>query len=202
MKRFPIAVCTLLAAAGVVETACKKKAPAPTIPAAPVPIILPKEAPKPPPRLPPAPKIESGVPKGPPVSADVRLPPPPEPAKKTPSRTRRRADSRTDVKPQESKTVETPQVSAPAPAPVLGTILTPEQAREHTRRFEMAVERTQSALSIIQTKLLTADQKETVIRIRSFLAQAEQARSQDLVGAANLAERADLLSRDLLSRLQ
>ncbi|MCS7026568.1 MAG: hypothetical protein NZV14_17360 [Bryobacteraceae bacterium] len=70
------------------------------------------------------------------------------------------------------------------------------------RRFEAAAERTRTSLLAIQTKTLNEEHKETLSRIRAFLAQAEQARSQDLLSAVSLAERADLLSRDLLDRLR
>jgi len=53
----------------------------------------------------------------------------------------------------------------------------------------------------VEGKNLTADQKATAERIRTFRKQAEQAREQDLMTAVILARRADLLAKDLLERL-
>jgi hypothetical protein len=54
----------------------------------------------------------------------------------------------------------------------------------------------------VQGKNLNEEQQEIVGRIRTFQQQAEQARERDLVTAVTLAQRADLLSRDLLDRLK
>ncbi|MBL8220837.1 MAG: hypothetical protein JNL62_16515, partial [Bryobacterales bacterium] len=184
------------------------------------PIVVPNrtEAPKEVP-LPPAPKIATTTPvaKEPPVNVVVTAPPPaPPPVKKTPTRRARRGTK----KAAEVKIAEAPKPESPKPdgakvdgpqaeeakpaaqAVKLGVILTPEQTRELAKRLEEAVDRTKSAVVLIEGKLLTKDQTETLGRIRSFLAQAEQTREEDLAGSVSLAERADLLSRDLLERLR
>ncbi len=97
----------------------------------------------------------------------------------------------------------TTAATPPAPAaPKLGQMLKPEESREYNKRLDTTVDRVKAAVAAIQTKPLSDDQKEIVGRIRSFLAQAEQAREPDVISAVNLAERADLLSRDLLERLR
>jgi len=63
------------------------------------------------------------------------------------------------------------------------------------------LDRVARELAIVEGKNLTADQKETAERIRTFRKQAEQAREQDLLTAVSLARRADLLAKDLLERL-
>jgi hypothetical protein len=63
------------------------------------------------------------------------------------------------------------------------------------------MERVKRALAMVAAKNLSAEQKDTAKLIQTFLAQAEQAREQDLVTAVNLARRADLLAKDLLERL-
>ncbi len=81
-------------------------------------------------------------------------------------------------------------------------MLSSDQTKEYKRKLDSALERAKGAVLIIQGKTLNDEQKDTVTTIRSFVAQAEQAREQDLVSAVSLAERADLLSRDLLDRLR
>jgi vacuolar-type H+-ATPase subunit E/Vma4 len=56
-------------------------------------------------------------------------------------------------------------------------------------------------LERIAAKRLNAEQTQAVENIKTFQKQAEQAREQDLLTAANLARRADLLAKDLLERL-
>jgi hypothetical protein len=88
----------------------------------------------------------------------------------------------------------------PAP-PRLAQIFTPEQRREHTRTLEESLDRVNRALTFVEGKNLTTEQKETAERIRTFKKQAEQAREQDLLTAVSLARRADLLAKDLLEHL-
>jgi type IV secretory pathway VirB10-like protein len=89
----------------------------------------------------------------------------------------------------------------PVAAPKLAQILTPEEARRNTQELEQYVARVTRALTMVQGKNLTAEQRDIAERVRTYLLQAEQAREQDLVTAVNLARRADLLAKDLLERL-
>jgi hypothetical protein len=92
-------------------------------------------------------------------------------------------------------------VAPAAVAPRLAQMLTPEEQRENVRVLDESLDRVNRALLIVEGKNLTADQKETAERIRTFRKQAEQAREQDLLTAVSLARRADLLAKDLLERL-
>ena len=97
-----------------------------------------------------------------------------------------------------------PAVAAPTESPVaprLAEMFTPEELRDKNRTLDETLERVNQQLAKIEGKNLTADQKETVLRIRTFRKQAEQAREQDLPTAVSLARRADLLAKDLLERL-
>ncbi|HUS07698.1 MAG TPA: hypothetical protein VMZ52_15435 [Bryobacteraceae bacterium] len=208
-------ICT--ACVAVLLPSCKKKAPPVVPPAAPPAVILPKPSPvkKPKPTsLPPGPKIETPPVGEPPFNVEVKpettnIPPLPVPQKK-----RRNAARKTEPKSaQEVKTAEVkPEAVAETPpagaaplqlsGPKLVQILSPEEARDYVRRLDGALERIKSGLAVIQGKALNQGQKEEADRIKSFVAQAEQARDQDLVSAVSLAERADLLSRDLLERLR
>jgi hypothetical protein len=89
---------------------------------------------------------------------------------------------------------------APA-APRLAQMFTPEEQRENTRILDESLERVNQVLAKVEGKNLTAEQKETVLRIRTFRKQAEQVREQDLLTAVSLARRADLLAKDLLEHL-
>ena len=92
--------------------------------------------------------------------------------------------------------------AAPAAvAPRLAQMLTPEEQRENVKALDESLDRVNRNLLILEGKNLTADQKETAERIRTFRKQAEQAREQDLLTAVSLARRADLLAKDLLERL-
>lgn len=86
--------------------------------------------------------------------------------------------------------------------PRLGQIFTPEQARDYNRQLDDSLARVRNVLAVAQKRRLTGGQADMVNRIRTFQRQAEQAREQDLVTAVNLANRADLLARDLLAQFQ
>lgn len=58
------------------------------------------------------------------------------------------------------------------------------------------------SLASIQNRSLNPEQKAAVTQIRVFLDQAEDARKTDLIRANNLAERADVLARDLVAGLR
>jgi hypothetical protein len=203
----------IVIAFAVLLGSCNKKAPSPPVPAR---VVLPKtepakELPKP---LPPAPRIATVPPEDPPVLVEVNPPPAPKPqpppAQKKGRASRRKAPEVKPVEAAQAKPVEViaepptgPTTPAPAPTgPRLAPMLTPDQTKEYTRKFEGALDRAKTAVTLIQGKALNTEQKETVTTIKSFVAQAEQAREQDLVSAVSLAERADLLSRDLLDRLR
>jgi chromosomal replication initiation ATPase DnaA len=89
----------------------------------------------------------------------------------------------------------------PAPQPRLGEILSPEELREHVESYDRSLRNTRGMLTQISKHLLTAEQSQTAARIQTFLRQAEETRRPDLVAAANLARRAELLAKDLLSQL-
>ncbi|HEX5431782.1 MAG TPA: hypothetical protein VFW83_07440, partial [Bryobacteraceae bacterium] len=95
----------------------------------------------------------------------------------------------------------TPALPAGPTPPKIVQIFTPEQQREYNRELDDSLGRVQRALEVVSRKSLTPEQTAAADRIRVFQTQAEQARTQDLVTAVNLARRADLLAKDLLERL-
>ena len=78
-------------------------------------------------------------------------------------------------------------------------MLTLEQKSQLERTTNARIQRARQAAAILQGRRLTREQAEALSQIRTFLQQAEEARSTDLVRAGNLAERADVLAQDLLS---
>ncbi len=202
-RRFDNPAWLCVAVMAIVVPSCQKKQVS-TTPRPPIVVPNRSEAPKEVP-LPPAPKITTEPSGEPPVEVVVTTPPPKPPEKKPAPRRSRRGKKAAEVKVAEAPKPETPvaEEAKPAPQPAkLGVILTAEQTREFVKRLEEALDRTRSAVVLIEGKLLTKDQTETLGRVRSFLAQAEQTREEDLAGSVSLAERADLLSRDLLERLR
>ncbi len=92
-------------------------------------------------------------------------------------------------------------VPEPAPSPRLGQIFTADQLREYNRTLDESLNRVRAVLAAAANRHLTPDQDGVIVRIKTFVMQAEQAREQDLVTAVNLARRADLLAQDLAVRL-
>jgi hypothetical protein len=152
------------------------------------PFVLP-----PAPEIPDAPEIElapdaEGVPT---LIADIPvLAPPPEP-------------------PKRPVVVAAPKPAPPPPAPEpeppssprLGQIFTADQLRDYNRTLDDSMTRARTVLAVAAGRRLNAQQSEMVVRIRTFMMQAELARQKDLVTAVNLARRADLLARDLSGSL-
>ena len=96
--------------------------------------------------------------------------------------------------------VATPQPD-PQPPPRLGQILSPEQIREYNRTLDESLDRVHKILTVLARKHLSGTQAQILSQIRVFAKQAEEAREQDLMTAALLARRADLLAKDLQERV-
>ena len=103
-----------------------------------------------------------------------------------------------------------PIVAAPKPVlppapeaqpPKIVQIFPAEQQRAYNREIDEIMERDQKILETVARKNLNADMKDRMAQIHELLAQAKQAREQDLVTAVSLATRADTLAKDLLARL-
>jgi hypothetical protein len=92
--------------------------------------------------------------------------------------------------------------SEPNPPPRLGDILTPEQARQYNSAIDQSLARTQSSLGVIAQHRLTKEQQGVVAQIQSFIQQAQTTRKSNLPAAQSLAERADVLARDLAGSLR
>ena len=184
----------LLAALFVPSTGCifrKTKAAAPpVITAPPTARTIPPEIPD----FPPPPKVETGQPTttAPPIETPTPQPPP-EPEKPKPA-PRPRAP-----KPASPETVA-PQ--DPSRVPQLTQILTPAEQEAHQKAIEAAIDNAEANLAKLAGQRLNASQQANVERAKSFIQQARQTRANDLATARSLAERADLLSQDLIRNLR
>jgi len=165
------------------ECACAKRhvaAPVPsTPPAAPAEIAPPAALPPPPATSAPAAPAQTPQPQPPPQS------PPPA---STPPRSTRPAEPNSSGQPN--------------PAPRLGEILTTEQERQYNSAIDQSLARTQSSLGAIANRKLTKEQQAVVAQIQSFVQQAQTTRKSNLPAARSLAERADVLARDLAGSLR
>ncbi len=101
--------------------------------------------------------------------------------------------------------IETPpqQTEQPPPtAPRLGQIFSAEQRAEYNKTLDDALDRVRRVLNQAASRTLPESQTEIVNRIRAFERQALQARDQDLLAALSLANRADVLARELAGQFQ
>ncbi len=137
----------------------------------------------------------------PPPALEAQSPPEPEPPP-PPRRAKRTRRARQPAVAEEQTASAPPaETVPPAPQPRLGEILSPEELREHVESFDRSLRETRGMLAQIIKYRLTAEQAQTAARIQTFLRQAEETRRPDLVAAVNLARRAELLAKDLLSQL-
>ena len=152
----------------------------------------------------PPPKIETKAPEVPLAVAVIPNPPAPKPKRRQP-RKPVTATGGALAPPQQLREpptaggVET--VAPPPPAasvPKLGEILSDDQKIQLLRTCDESLVRAREALGQLRGLTLSPDQKQSMNRINVFISQAEQARQRDPQTAKQLAEHADLLSRELV----
>jgi hypothetical protein len=132
------------------------------------------------------------------------MPGPPKKKSKT-AKKKSKTDSTTAESPDTQTATPTPPSQEPAQAavPQLGQMLTDEQRRDYETHIHDALERAQANLRKARSKpRLTEAQQRMAAQVETFVAQAEERRKTDLVTSRSLAERADLLARDLAESLQ
>src|SRR5687768_4677693 len=194
MRRARLLPVLLLAVAGVFESGCgKKQAPRPL-------------------RLPPAPAAAKTEP--PPLLADPRidlppatanppvatpeidLPPPPVTDKPQPKKSQR-AVTGPPATPAGKPTAEAGALRAPQ----LGEVMSDRQRKEYTKATEESLGRTKRLIAAIERRPLDPRAAELFLQVQGFVRQAAAARADDLVLARNLANRAEVLAKDLLRSL-
>lgn len=90
----------------------------------------------------------------------------------------------------------------PADAPRLGDVLTPDQQHQYNAAIDVSLAHAQASLGFISTRQLTKEQQATVAEIQNFMQQAQEKRKDELAAAKSLAERAEVLSHDLVASLR
>ena len=184
--------------ASFVSTGCwsrkAKAAPAPAVIALP-----PPPAPSKPEPLPAPPTVESGEPvsslPASPIETPIEPPKPfepPKPARPTPPR----------------PVAQTPpahppaQEATPAEIPQLVPLLTPAEQERYNREIGDFIKRAEDNLARIGERKLDQGQRDNVLRVRTFILQAQDLRQSDLLTARSLAQRADVLAQDVASTLR
>ena len=104
--------------------------------------------------------------------------------------------------PQSAPTPATPTPAPPQPEFRLGQSVSQEDLRVNNAMIDRHLQRATSALASIGKRPLTNDQQASLAQIRGFMEQAREMRATDVIRARSLAERADVLTQDLLARLK
>lgn len=76
-------------------------------------------------------------------------------------------------------------------------MLTAEEQKQYSASIDQSLSRAGARLTAIGSRQLNKDQQAEVEQIRNFMQQARSTRSTDPAGAKSLAERAEVLARDL-----
>jgi hypothetical protein len=79
---------------------------------------------------------------------------------------------------------------------------TPEQERELNGQIDQMLSNAEATLNTLHSRPLTRDQEAAVAQVQSFIRQARESRKSDLPGARSLAQRAEILSRDLAASIR
>jgi hypothetical protein len=138
----------------------------------------------------------------PPAVTETKMPGPPK-------KRRRSTAKNQKAEPTQSVEAQAPVGSTPAtqestaaPVPQLGQMLSDAQRRDYEVRIHDALERARANLGKARSNpRLGEAQQRMAAQVETFVNQAEERRKTDLVSSRSLAERADLLSRDLLESL-
>ena len=161
--------------------------PQPTAPTQPATTATPPATTQPAPAPASPPKEESKYQKNKPADQ----PPPPK-----------RASRPANPPPAAPATQSPAPTTAPADTPRLGDILTPEQQHQYNTAIDVSLAHAQASLGFISTRQLTKEQQATVAAIQNFMQQAQEKRKDELAAAKSLAERAEVLSHDLVASLR
>lgn len=199
---FPILSGLSLIVLAAFTSGCHKRHVA--VPLAPIP--APAESTAPPAPAPPAPAPappqnpqpqEKPSPLGPPAAQPSQ---PPQGVQPTPPAQPPPANA-PQQQPQQPSRRTTPP-NPPAAAPRLGDIMTPDQERQYNLAIDQSLARAENSLKAVANRKLSKEQQAVVAQVRSFIQQAQTTRKTNLTAARSLAERADVLARDLAGSRQ
>ena len=106
-----------------------------------------------------------------------------------------------ETQPPAVEAVETPTPAAPSAPPPdlpqLGEILSPQDTRRLNADLDRAMRNAKASLQSVKGKVLNAQQETAAEQAASFLRQAAEMRLHDLPSACSLAQRAEVIARDL-----
>jgi hypothetical protein len=197
MPRFPRLQASLVLLL-VWESSCRMKQGAVPLPSPPPSASQPASQ-DPPPEVPSsaAPVPATTAPAQEPAPYQVNKPP--QPAAKKPARSAATPAAAPSNNPAVSAPVPTLAAPSapPAPPPKLGDILTPDEQKQYSASIDQSLSHAQTSLNSITGRQLNKDQQAEVEQIRNFMQQAQGTRTSDPAGAKSLAERAEVLGRDL-----
>jgi hypothetical protein len=181
----------------------------------PVIVQVPAKAPAQPGPPPPLPPGQSGPAITPPPQAAVTAQQVPPPPKKKKGRHRRaeetQAASGAQVAdpgaPAQQPPAPAPTQAATSPAPretvpQLGQVLGDSQRRDYEAQIREALDSAGRNLGSVGNHALSAQQQTLKSQVLSFIDQAREASKTDPVAARSLADRANLLSKDLLDSVR
>lgn len=124
---------------------------------------------------------------------------PPRPAASKPKQRQTRVNQ---PAPAATAPASIPAQPEPAPQPRLGQILSAGEERRYNELIDRSLGSTRGSLSSIGTRKLTREQQITVQQIQDFMQQAQDTRGADLLAAKGLADKAEVLARDLVRSLK
>ena len=145
----------------------------------------------------PPPRIASPPPRT--ASAPRRTALPPRPAAKKNAAAK---PNPAGYRQEQRATREQPKTAENGPPPSLGQMFSQEERAELTQSLDRNLSNAREAMSRLSGHALTAEQFQAVSLVQSLLVQADKARQIDLTVAAQLARRADVLARDLLTSVR
>jgi len=159
----------------------------------------PAARPAPPLELPPPPPVDAPDAPAttlPPATPVVVPQPPPAPVK---AKAKRNAPAKKETPTLAAGASEPAPEPAPslAPAPELGEVISPQLKHRMDAEIDRAVHNAQMSLQSLTGKNLSAQQQLAAAQAGSFLRQAVEMRKQDLSSARSLAQRAEVIARDL-----
>ena len=76
-------------------------------------------------------------------------------------------------------------------------MLTPEQERQYNSALDQSLQRALANIAKVLKRQLSKEQQGVVAQVQSFMEQAQSTRKTNLTAAKSLAERADVLAREL-----
>ena len=139
------------------------------------------------------------------VSAAASSAPAPAPASSTttaPAEEEAKKPEETAQTKKTSKRSTVPVATIPPTSPAnpplrLGDMLTPEQERQYNAAMDLSLQRAQANIALVSKRRLSKEQQGVVVQVQSFIEHAQNARKTNLTAAKSLAERADVLAREL-----